>query len=127
MQALTTERLLTILAGVGSFLWGWWLWRQRQRLIRHGQFTMGTVIGHDEGPIVRFYTQAQQSVTAKHPASPSSRYRLTGASIGVYYNPAKPRDFVLATTEHKVIPLLFMGMGLVFVLAGFFSEFSEEG
>ncbi|MCB2408822.1 DUF3592 domain-containing protein [Hymenobacter lucidus] len=119
---MTTNNLVFLLTGTGLFFWGLWLWRQRQRLVRHGQFTTGMVIGHDEGPIVRFYTQDQKPVSGKSAASPSSRYHPDGASIGVYYDPEKPRDFVLDTTEHKVTPLLIMLMGIVFFLGGLFSK-----
>ena len=122
MSALTTDNLLSILAGAGLFLWGLWLWRQRQRLLRDGQVATGTVIGHDEGPIVRFYTLDQQPITFKPAASPSSRYHRDGALVNVYYNPEKPQDAVLDTTEHKFLPLLFLLMGSIFLLGGLLSE-----
>lgn len=122
MQALNTDNPVFLLSGAILFVWGLWLWRQRQRLVRHGQFTTGTVIGHDNGPIVRFYTQDQKPVSGQSAASPSSSYHRDGDTIGVYYNSEKPREFVLATTEHKATPLLFMVLGIVFILGGFFSK-----
>jgi hypothetical protein len=122
MPALTIENSLGLLAGAGLLLWGLWLWQRRQRLLHNGQLTTGTVIGHDDGPIIRFYTHKQELITAKPSASPSRRHHLDGASINVYYSPENPRDFVLDTTEHKVLPLLFIIMGIVFLIGGLSAE-----
>ncbi|WP_044001525.1 DUF3592 domain-containing protein [Hymenobacter swuensis] len=117
MPALIMETILPLLAGASLFLWGLWLWRQRQRLVRTGQFVLGTIVGHDDGPIIQFHTQDQQPITAKPSASPSRRRHLNGASVGLYYNPDNPQEVVLDTTEHKFLPWLFMGMGAVFLMS----------
>lgn len=116
------DTILPILAGASLFLRGLWIWRQRQWLMRTGQFTMGTITGHDEGPIVLFYTQNQQPITAKPSGSPSRRHRVNGASVKLHYNPDNPQEVVLDTTEHKLLPWLFMGMGAVFLVSGILSK-----
>lgn len=121
MQTLV-ERVSMIAIGCLMSFWGLRLWWKRRRLLREGLFTTGVVVGHDDGPIVKFYTEDQQPVTVKPSASPSRRYHLDGARISVYYNPDNPQDFVLDTNEHSALPFLFMIMGVVFIMGGIFQS-----
>jgi hypothetical protein len=90
--------------------------------VRTGQFVLGTIVGHDDGPIIRFHTQDQQPITAKPSVSSSKRRYLNGASVGLYYDPDDPQEVVLDTTEGKFLPWLFMGMGAVFLISSILSE-----
>ncbi|MCR5886610.1 DUF3592 domain-containing protein [Hymenobacter sp. J193] len=118
---ITEESVSMSLMGGLLLLYGLYLWRKRQWLLRNGQLTMGTVVDHDEGLIIRFYTTDQQPVTAKPPASPSRRYHQNGEWISLYYNPDNPQEIALITPEHKVLHALFLSIGLLLLLFGVFS------
>lgn len=121
---MLTERLAFIGIGLALMGLGYSLRQQYRRLRRHGTLVSGTIVDHDEAPIVQFYLPDGRVLKVKPAHGPSRRHRALGAVVTLYYNPADPQDFVLNVPEQEMMPMFYLLFGLLFVLGGLFASSS---
>ncbi|RTQ46841.1 DUF3592 domain-containing protein [Hymenobacter gummosus] len=119
------ERLAFIGIGLALMGLGYSLRRQYRRLRRHGTLATGTVVDHDDAPVVQFGLPDGRLLKVKPAYGPSGHHRVLGEAVTLYYNPDDPQDFVLNTAEHAMMPHFYLLFGLLFVLGGLLAPLTD--
>ena len=103
---------------------GFYFYFKRQKLIKGGIKAEGEVI-EMEGkpgsrfPVIKFTTENGQAVVHKYKVNQGMKFHA-GQKVQLFYNPAKPEEFLVDNISEKWAPLLLIAISIVFLIMFFY-------